>query len=87
MKCPKCQYENREGAKFCNKCGHKFDLTCPECGQIDPPESKFCSECGFNFKQKHKKIVFIFQIISWCFLHKVFSNSSLSGMNFLLTKR
>ncbi len=50
MKCPKCQFENREGAKFCNKCGHKFDLICPECGQIDPPESKFCSECGFNFK-------------------------------------
>ena len=50
MKCPKCQFENREGAKFCNKCGHKFNLTCPDCGQIDPPESKFCSECGFNFK-------------------------------------
>lgn len=50
MQCPKCQFENREGAKFCNKCGHKFNLTCPDCGQIDPPKSKFCSECGFNFK-------------------------------------
>jgi len=50
MKCPKCQFENRKGAKFCIKCGHKFNLTCPDCGQIDPPESKFCSECGFHFK-------------------------------------
>jgi class 3 adenylate cyclase/tetratricopeptide (TPR) repeat protein len=24
MKCPKCQFENPEGAKFCNECGHKF---------------------------------------------------------------
>ena len=50
MQCPKCQFENREEAKFCNKCGYKFDLTCPECGQIDPPESKFCSECGCNLE-------------------------------------
>ena len=50
MKCPKCQFENREDPKFCNKCGHKFNLTCPDCGQIDPPESKFCSECGINLK-------------------------------------
>ncbi len=49
MQCPECQFENREGANFCNKCGYKFDLTCPECGQIDPAESKFCSECGYNF--------------------------------------
>ncbi len=24
MKCPKCQFENPEGAKFCIECGHKF---------------------------------------------------------------
>jgi len=21
MKCPKCQFDNREGAKFCEECG------------------------------------------------------------------
>jgi uncharacterized membrane protein YvbJ len=26
MQCPKCQFENREGAKYCNGCGHKFDV-------------------------------------------------------------
>ena len=25
MKCPKCQFENPEGAKFCNECGHKLE--------------------------------------------------------------
>ena len=54
MQCPNCQFENREGAKFCIKCGHKFNLRCPDCGQIDPPESKFCSECGCNLEPAKK---------------------------------
>ena len=48
MECPKCQFDNREGAKFCNECGHKFQLTCPECGSINRVGSKFCDECGSN---------------------------------------
>ena len=48
MKCPKCQFENREDAKFCNECGHKFEHTCPKCGTSNRPGSKFCDECGFN---------------------------------------
>jgi class 3 adenylate cyclase/tetratricopeptide (TPR) repeat protein len=46
MKCPNCQFENREGVKFCNECGYKFELTCPECGATNPVGSKFCNECG-----------------------------------------
>jgi hypothetical protein len=46
MKCPRCQFENREDAKFCSECGHKFVLTCPDCGTINRPEAKFCDECG-----------------------------------------
>ena len=46
MKCPKCQSDNREGVKFCNECGHKFDLTCPDCGITNRPGAKFCDECG-----------------------------------------
>ena len=26
MECPKCQFENQDGSKFCNDCGHKFSL-------------------------------------------------------------
>jgi len=46
MKCPECQFENREGAKFCSECGLKFDLTCPKCGTSVRANSKFCDECG-----------------------------------------
>jgi class 3 adenylate cyclase/tetratricopeptide (TPR) repeat protein len=46
MNCPQCQFENREGAKFCKECGAKLDLTCPHCGNMLSPESKFCDECG-----------------------------------------
>ncbi len=48
MKCPKCQFENPEGAKFCNQCGKKIELTCQECGKVNPFGSKFCNECGCN---------------------------------------
>ena len=34
MKCPECQFENREGAKFCKKCGTKLELTCPQCKNL-----------------------------------------------------
>ncbi|MCK5487010.1 MAG: zinc ribbon domain-containing protein, partial [Desulfobacterales bacterium] len=48
MKCPSCEFENREGAKFCNECGHKFELTCPDCGMTNRPGAKFCDECGHD---------------------------------------
>ena len=27
MQCPKCQFENVDGAKFCNECGHDLRKT------------------------------------------------------------
>jgi class 3 adenylate cyclase/tetratricopeptide (TPR) repeat protein len=48
MKCPKCQFENREGAKFCKECGNKLELACPQCGSAYTPGTKFCDECGHN---------------------------------------
>lgn len=49
MQCPICQFENREGAKFCSECGHHFAVICPECGTKVRDSSKFCDECGFAF--------------------------------------
>ena len=46
MKCPECQFDNREEANFCNACGYKFELTCSECGSTNRIGSKFCDECG-----------------------------------------
>jgi class 3 adenylate cyclase/tetratricopeptide (TPR) repeat protein len=48
MECPKCQFDNPEGLKFCNQCGNKLDVTCPNCGSMNAPGSKFCGECGHN---------------------------------------
>jgi class 3 adenylate cyclase/tetratricopeptide (TPR) repeat protein len=48
MKCPKCNFENPKGAKFCNECGNKFELACPECEAANPPGSKFCNNCGHD---------------------------------------
>ena len=54
MQCPNCQVENREGAKFCNECGHKFDITCPECNASNRVSSKFCDECGYDLRKPKK---------------------------------
>jgi len=50
LKCPDCQFVNREGAKFCSECGHKFELSCPECGNSIRASSKFCDGCGHKLK-------------------------------------
>ena len=46
MKCPQCRLENREGAKFCKKCGAKLELVCPKCSTLLTPDCLFCDECG-----------------------------------------
>jgi class 3 adenylate cyclase/tetratricopeptide (TPR) repeat protein len=51
MKCPKCRFENPDGAKFCNQCASKLEVTCPECGNINPPGSKFCNQCSHDLKK------------------------------------
>ena len=51
MKCPKCQFANPEGARFCNECGSPLDITCPKCGKANPPGSKFCNGCGHDLSQ------------------------------------
>lgn len=46
MKCPKCDFENREGVKFCESCGTEMKLTCPVCGAKIPLDRRFCGDCG-----------------------------------------
>jgi hypothetical protein len=51
VKCPKCHFENQEGAMFCNECGEKLEVTCLEFGKVNPLGSKFCNECGHTFSE------------------------------------
>jgi len=46
MQCPRCQFENREGVKFCEKCGTKMEFVCPNCGAKIPLDRQFCGGCG-----------------------------------------
>ena len=46
MRCPACQHENSEAAKFCEECGRRFSGRCPSCGCDVAPSANFCPECG-----------------------------------------
>ena len=48
MKCPKCQFDSPESAKFCGECGAKLEISCPQCGKGNSPGGKFCFNCGHN---------------------------------------
>ena len=51
MKCPKCQFENPDDAKFCIECANPMEFHCPNCGIITPATGKFCKECGYDLKR------------------------------------
>jgi class 3 adenylate cyclase/tetratricopeptide (TPR) repeat protein len=51
MKCPKCQFENPDGVKFCGECGAKMEKICPQCNFSNPPGFKFCGECGYDLRR------------------------------------
>jgi class 3 adenylate cyclase/tetratricopeptide (TPR) repeat protein len=46
MRCPRCQHDNRPGAKFCEECATTLARTCAQCGSAVAPAAKFCSECA-----------------------------------------
>jgi class 3 adenylate cyclase len=46
MRCPRCQHENREGARFCEACGGPLTQTCPECGHRPRPGAALRDHCG-----------------------------------------
>src|SRR5229473_1050374 len=46
MRCSKCETDNREGRKFCSKCGVALARQCPRCGASNEPGDDFCGECG-----------------------------------------
>jgi class 3 adenylate cyclase/predicted ATPase len=46
MRCPHCQFDNRDAAKFCEECGSRLARICPGCGQEVSARANFCPECG-----------------------------------------
>src|SRR5215467_1138777 len=49
MRCSKCGADNREGARFCDKCGGKLSPRCASCGAENRTDAKFCDSCGAAF--------------------------------------
>jgi aminomethyltransferase len=54
IRCPKCQFQAREGEKFCGQCGARLTLVCPSCQFENPPHYTFCGECGINLSTREK---------------------------------
>jgi serine/threonine protein kinase len=50
MKCPQCQTELPDNAKFCMACGRTLqaELLCTHCKHANPPAAKFCLQCGHS---------------------------------------
>jgi class 3 adenylate cyclase/tetratricopeptide (TPR) repeat protein len=51
MKCPHCQTENPDDAKFCIECAIPMEFHCPNCGAITPATGKFCKECAYDLRK------------------------------------
>ena len=48
MKCPHCQADISEKAKFCRKCGKPLqtEIVCSHCKHRNSTDSEFCEQCG-----------------------------------------
>jgi class 3 adenylate cyclase/tetratricopeptide (TPR) repeat protein len=46
MRCPRCDADTPDGAKFCIECGTPMTPRCPQCGADTLPRAKFCGACG-----------------------------------------
>jgi len=46
LHCLRCQFENREGVRFCEQCGATLERACHGCGATVPLDRKFCGACG-----------------------------------------
>jgi class 3 adenylate cyclase/tetratricopeptide (TPR) repeat protein len=46
MRCPTCETQNPDGARFCFNCGTALLFQCANCGTELPPKAKFCFNCG-----------------------------------------
>jgi class 3 adenylate cyclase len=46
MRCPRCDADTPNGAKFCIESGTPLNPRCPRCGADTRPRAELCSECS-----------------------------------------
>ena len=58
MKCENCGFKNREGVKFCEKCGATLPdvkgLVCTNCRKENRAGIRFCEKCGNPLSEGNK---------------------------------
>ena len=47
MKCPRCQHESPQGARFCEECATPLAPTCSSCGTALSATAKYCHACAY----------------------------------------
>lgn len=50
MKCTSCNAANPKGAKFCQDCGKKLQLSCSNCSNPYTEGANFCINCGIDLR-------------------------------------
>jgi class 3 adenylate cyclase/tetratricopeptide (TPR) repeat protein len=46
VRCAECGTDNRDGRRFCSKCGGALARSCAKCGAPNEPGDDFCGDCG-----------------------------------------
>ncbi len=46
MHCRNCELDNRDGVRFCERCGAGLEVVCAACGGANSAEARFCGACG-----------------------------------------
>src|SRR5262249_4982629 len=46
MKCPRCEHESPQGARFCEECAPWLARTCSNCEMVLSAMAKFCHACA-----------------------------------------
>ena len=56
MKCPECQAQNPDVARFCLRCGARLVLVCAQCETELPGDAAFCFACGAQVGAPHLEV-------------------------------
>ena len=98
MKCPKCNFENREEAVFCIECGEGLAVKCLSCGNLIPVVANFCDQCGRSRKSSEElknEFEGLFQHLQLShmtlrearsFFEKIFGEKRLQELNWNISK-
>ncbi|MEY4826781.1 MAG: Double zinc ribbon, partial [Planctomycetota bacterium] len=54
MTCTQCQHTNREGVRFCTRCGCALQRLCAACHAPAEADDRWCGQCGTDLASAGK---------------------------------